>query len=69
MISESFWQDLRRETRGAVKTDKYSRILYSTDASIYKVEPLGVFFPQHRDEIQAAVEIAARHSVPVLMRG
>ena len=65
----AFWQDLRRETRGAVKTDKYSRILYSTDASIYKVEPLGVFFPQHRDEIQAAVEVAARHQVPVLMRG
>ena len=64
-----FWQDLRRQTRGAVKTDKYSRILYSTDASIYKVEPLGLFFPQHRDEIQAAVEIAARHRVPVLMRG
>jgi len=65
----TFWADLRQQVRGSVKTDKYSRVLYSTDASIYQVEPLGVFFPEHSDEIQAAVETATRHRVPVLMRG
>ncbi|MFQ5577234.1 MAG: FAD-binding and (Fe-S)-binding domain-containing protein, partial [Anaerolineae bacterium] len=64
-----FWADLQRHTGGAVKTDRYSRILYSTDASIYRVEPLGIFFPQQPGDIQAAIETAARHRVPVLMRG
>lgn len=64
-----FWADLQSQVGGEVKTDPYSRTLYSTDASIYRVEPFGVFFPKHPDEIQVAVEIAARHKVPVLMRG
>lgn len=63
------WHDLQKQTGGTLKTDAYSRTLYSTDASIYRIEPLGVFFPRHTDHIQAAVELAARHKVPVLMRG
>ena len=64
-----FWADLHRHVGGDIKTDAYSRALYSTDSSIYQVMPYGVFFPGHADQIQGAVEVAARHGVPVLMRG
>ena len=64
-----FWADLDHHVGGDIKTDAYSRTLYSTDASIYRVMPYGVFFPSHADQIQGAVEVAARHRVPVLMRG
>jgi len=39
-----FLRALKKESQGEVCTDDYSRVLYSTDASIYKVMPHGVFF-------------------------
>jgi FAD/FMN-containing dehydrogenase/Fe-S oxidoreductase len=49
--------------------DQMTRLLYSTDASIYQMMPVGVVFPKNTDEIAAAVEIANQHGVPVLPRG
>ncbi len=39
---------LRREVRGEVLFDAFSRGRYSTDASIYQIEPLGVVVPKRR---------------------
>ena len=39
-----FIQALRQESQGEIRVDNYSRVLYSTDASIYRVMPHGVFF-------------------------
>ncbi len=64
-----FWAELRRTVQGAVKNDTVSRTLYSTDASIYQVQPLGVFSPRAADDIQAAMTVAAKYRVPVLVRG
>ena len=60
---------LRRELRGEVLFDAWSRGRYSTDASIYQVEPLGVVLPRTADDAQRALEIAADAGVPVLPRG
>jgi len=60
---------LRAGVGGEVRFDAYSRHLYSTDASIYAIEPLGVVFPRDADDVVAAVEVAARFGVPVLPRG
>ncbi len=46
-----------------------SRALYSTDASVYQIEPLGVVVPRSAEAVAAAVEIAARHGVPITPRG
>lgn len=40
--------EIRNTISGELNTDQVTRILYSTDASIYKIEPLGVVFPQDR---------------------
>ncbi|MEZ4647097.1 MAG: hypothetical protein R3E31_30955 [Chloroflexota bacterium] len=48
----------KRARRPAYRADEYSRILYSTDASIYRVKPHGVLIPQTVDDVQAAVELA-----------
>lgn len=61
--------ELTRAVRGEVRFDRYTRMLYSTDASLYQVQPVGVVIPKDADDVQAAVEIAARHRVPVLPRG
>ncbi len=65
-------QDLIDELNGAVSEtafDRMTRLLYSTDASIYQMMPVGVAFPRDADEAAAAVEIAGRHGVPILPRG
>src|SRR5215218_5264535 len=55
--------------RGETRFDEYTRHLYSTDASLYAIEPLGVAFPRDADDVAAAVEIAGKFDVPVLPRG
>ncbi len=61
--------DLSRAISGEVRFDPYSRALYSTDASAYQIEPLGVVLPRTADDVQAAIEIAAKHNAPILPRG
>ncbi len=60
---------LRRELEGEVLFDTFSRGRYSTDASIYQIEPIGVIVPQSAEDIVRAIEIAADEGIPVLPRG
>ena len=60
---------LRRELRGEILFDAFSRGRYSTDASIYQIEPLGVVAPRGREDAEAAIAIAREEDVPVLPRG
>src|ERR1700730_3680903 len=62
-------QRLRREPRGEVLFEAFSRGRYSTDASIYQIEPLGVVVPKSREDGAAAIAIAREEGVPVLPRG
>jgi FAD/FMN-containing dehydrogenase/Fe-S oxidoreductase len=60
---------LRREIRGDVLFDAASRGRYSTDASIYQIEPVGVVVPRTEEDALAAYRIAIEEGVPVLARG
>ena len=60
---------LRRELEGEVLFDPVSRGLYSTDASIYQIEPVGVVVPRTVQDVATAIEIAVHEGVPVLPRG
>ncbi|MGH7684848.1 MAG: FAD-binding oxidoreductase, partial [Vulcanimicrobiaceae bacterium] len=60
---------MRREVRGEVAFDAFTRGLYATDASIYQIEPLGVVIPKTVDDIAAAVAICRDAGAPVLPRG
>ena len=61
--------ELRRVVEGDVRFDAFSRLLYSTDASMYQMEPIGVVIPRHAGDVQAAIEVANRQDVPILPRG
>jgi FAD/FMN-containing dehydrogenase/Fe-S oxidoreductase len=60
---------LRREMDGEVLFDAATRGRYSTDASIYQVEPIGVVVPRSPEAARAALAIALEAGVPVLPRG
>ncbi len=62
-------QRLRREVRGEVLFDAASRGRYSTDASIYQIEPVGVVVPRDENDALTALQIATDAGVPVLPRG
>lgn len=61
--------DLKKRITGELYTDSANRALYSTDASIYQIEPLGVMIPKTQDDLIATIEAAAKYSVPILARG
>ena len=65
----TFAEELRGRIEGEVRFDRYTRMLYSTDASIYQVEPLGVVIPRHVGDVEEVVRLAAREGVPILPRG
>ncbi|MBY0507545.1 MAG: FAD-binding protein [Bryobacteraceae bacterium] len=66
-------QTLRRELEkvieGDVRFDTMSRSLYSTDASVYRIQPIGLVIPKYRQDIVRALEVCARFRCPVTMRG
>jgi FAD/FMN-containing dehydrogenase/Fe-S oxidoreductase len=61
--------ELTARISGEVRFDRTSRMLYSTDASNYQIEPIGVVVPKSADDAIGAVELAASHGVPILPRG
>ena len=65
---EELAQELRKRVSGEVRFDAYSRLLYSTDASIYQMDPVGVVIPRNSEDVLAVMEVAAKNRVPVLPR-
>ena len=60
---------LRGAIRGEVRFDAFTRGLYSTDASHYQIEPLGVVFPRSAEDVEAIMTVAREEGAPVLPRG
>ena len=68
-LPTEFLYELHKHFTGDIRTDLGSRILYSTDASIYQIEPTGVVLPRTQEDLIAAVELAAKYKIPILPRG
>lgn len=60
---------LRTHIEGEVRFDHASRDLYSTDASIYQIRPLGVVIPKTVQDLQTTVQIASEMRLPITARG
>ena len=65
----AFAARLRKEVDGEVLFDAASRGRYSTDASIYQIEPVGVVIPRTPEAARTAIQLAVEAGVPVLPRG
>ncbi|HEY3043704.1 MAG TPA: FAD-binding and (Fe-S)-binding domain-containing protein, partial [Vicinamibacterales bacterium] len=66
---EDLRRDLQTRTTGEVRFDQISRALYSTDASVYQIEPQGVVLPRSRDDLIRIVRTCAEHGCSLTMRG
>ncbi|MDP7034329.1 MAG: FAD-linked oxidase C-terminal domain-containing protein [Planctomycetota bacterium] len=60
---------LQAALSGEVRFDRSTRILYSTDASIYQIEPIGVVLPRNIEDVTRLVRICRETQTPLLPRG
>src|SRR5207244_731292 len=54
-MNEDLQQALKTRISGEVRFDKVSRLMYSTDASIYEIEPMGVVLPRTHEDVVATM--------------
>src|SRR5205807_877960 len=66
---EALRRDLEQQIEGEVRFDRLSRALYSTDASVYQILPLGVVIVRSRADVVRAVQTAHRHGCSITARG
>ncbi len=62
------WSILVAELEGELETDALHRILFATDASVYREVPRAVVFPRSEADIVACVRFAGRYGVPITPR-
>src|SRR5215470_956000 len=60
---------LRKVLRGDVLFGAFDRGRYSTDASIYQIEPIGVALPKSAEDVEAALAVAREEGFPIIARG
>jgi FAD/FMN-containing dehydrogenase/Fe-S oxidoreductase len=60
---------LAERVSGEVRFDRLSRALYSTDASVYQIVPLGVVLPKTSADVVATVRECVRFGIPLTARG
>jgi len=73
-IVKSFLAELRQSSfSGDIQHDYGTRLINSTDNSIYQVLPQAVVFPKNSSDIQAVLELTAQqkfcHSIKITARG
>lgn len=61
--------DLRGLLRGDLHLDPATRGLYATDASPFRLVPLGVVAPRDEDDLAALVRYAGEQQIPLTARG
>ncbi len=67
--AKSLLAALRPRLHGEARFDLYTRTMYSTDASIYKVLPVGAVLPRTNEDVHATLAIAREFNVPIIARG
>ena len=67
--SGSLRRELEQQISGEVRFDAVSRALYSTDASVYQIHPLGVVIVKSREDILRTVNLARARGVSITARG
>jgi FAD/FMN-containing dehydrogenase len=64
-----FKEQLARVVEGEVRFDPGSRALYATDASNYRMVPIGIVIPRHAEDVIRTVQLAHENRIPILPRG
>ncbi len=61
-------EQLENSLEGELKIDKLSKVLYSTDASVYRKTPLAVCFPKNDNDLKKIIQFANENSIGLIPR-
>jgi anaerobic glycerol-3-phosphate dehydrogenase C subunit len=67
--SHAIAMDLKKKISGEVFCDDISRMLFSTDASMYQIQPLGIVVPKNVDDVIETVRYCSARHIPITCRG
>ena len=59
---------LEDELQGTLLWDESVRVLYATDASVYRKMPAAVAFPESPSDLKALIKFARKHQTPLIPR-
>ena len=67
--TEIDFEGLQRRLQGKVHSEATMRWLYSTDASIYQIQPAGVVVPKSVEDLDATLAFAREQGLSITARG
>lgn len=66
-MKQTFY-DLQQALKGELKTDSLYTLMYATDASAYREEPLAVAFPFDNEDIHTIIGYCSKEYIPLIPR-
>lgn len=63
------YNQLKQNITGDVVSNNLHKIIYATDASVYRQKPLAVVYPHDKNDVVEIVKFAKEHAIPVIPRG
>jgi FAD/FMN-containing dehydrogenase/Fe-S oxidoreductase len=67
-IRYSLFDTLKNDLEGDLQYDTVTRIIYSTDASVYKEKPLAVVWPRNKSDLKKVLSFANREKLSITLR-
>ena len=61
-------EELRRNFEGDILLDELSKIVYATDASVYREKPKAVVVPKNKNDVKLIIQFANEFKIPIIPR-
>jgi FAD/FMN-containing dehydrogenase len=67
-LKTSDLNQLSKQLKGNFQTDRMYKSLYATDASVYRMLPIGVAFPLDENDLKTLIAFASKHGIGLIPR-
>ena len=68
LITLDKWENLNNQLKGELHLDELTKMLYATDASVYRKLPIAVAFPKNEKDIQSIIQFASQNKIGIIPR-
>lgn len=68
MLDSNLLAKLGSTIEGEIKTDHLHRVIYATDASVYRKLPLGVVYPKNQSDLRHIIHFANTNQISLIPR-
>ena len=68
MLTKKRLENLHKKLSGRLLYDDLHKLLYATDASVYRKIPLAVVYPKNKKDLQVLIEFATQNKITLIPR-